>query len=271
VAVEVRDPAGAGQRSEVTLWAVDQGVLALTGYRTPDPLDLVYRPRGLGMRLASTLTTVTPQVAEGVKGKRAPGGGGGAEAADILRSRFQTTAFFLGSVLTDAEGRVTAAARLPDNLTTFRLMAVAVTAGDRYGGGESSLLVTRPLVARPALPRFLRDGDRFAAGVVVNRRDGAAARPAVMAQAKGASSWASAAGARCSRPPRPRGTVRLQAFPVTARSADATSGPDADAVAPRCRSGPRSIPRPHRRRRVTTPLRRSLPPPTSIPLRSTPS
>jgi hypothetical protein len=185
VALEVRDAAGKGQRSEVTLWAVDEGVLALTGYRRPDPLDLLYRPRGLGMRLASTLTTVTPQVAEGEKGKRAPGGGGGAEGADILRSRFQATAFFLGSLVTNAEGTGVAAARLPDNLTTFRLMAVAVTAGDRYGSGQSSLLVTRPLVARPALPRFLREGDRFAAGVVLNRRDAAAAKASVEAKPTG--------------------------------------------------------------------------------------
>ncbi len=186
VAIEVRDGAGAGHRSEVTLWAVDEGVLALTGYDTPDPLDLLYRPRGLGMRLASTLTTVTPQVPEGEKGKRAPGGGGGADAADILRSRFQTTAFFLGSLITNAEGKGVASARLPDNLTTFRLMAVAVTAGDRYGSGQSSLLVTRPLVARPALPRFLREGDRFAAGVVVNRREGGEAKANVEARATGA-------------------------------------------------------------------------------------
>ena len=112
-------PRGTGQRSEVTLWAVDEGVLALTGYRTPDPIDLLYRPRGLGMRLASTLTTVAPQVAEGEKGKRAPGGGGGRDAADILRSRFQTTAFFLGSVVTDASGKATgvgAAARQPHDV-----------------------------------------------------------------------------------------------------------------------------------------------------------
>lgn len=185
VALEVRDPDGRGQRSEVTLWAVDEGVLALTGYRTPDPLDLLYRPRGLGMRLASTLTTVTPQVPEGEKGRRAPGGGGGAEGADILRNRFQTTAFFLGSLVTNAEGKGVAAARLPDNLTTFRLMAVAVTEGDRYGSGQSSLLVTRPLVARPALPRFLREGDRFAAGVVVNRRDGGASKATVEAKVTG--------------------------------------------------------------------------------------
>jgi alpha-2-macroglobulin len=234
VALQVRDAAGAGQRSEVTLWAVDEGVLALTGYRTPDPIDLVYRPRGLGMRLASTLTAVTPQVPEGIKGKRAPGGGGGADAADILRSRFQTTAFFLGSVVTGADGRATAVARLPDNLTTFRLMAVAVTAGDRYGSGESILLVTRPLVARPALPRFLRDGDRFAAGVVVNRRDAAAAEATVEASARGID----LRGKR-------KQTVRLEPgrgrevrFEFRARPGDsvafrfdARSGRDADAVA----------------------------------------
>src|SRR4029450_11863244 len=45
VALQVRDAAGAGQRSEVTLWAVDEGVLALTGYRAPDPIDLLYQPR----------------------------------------------------------------------------------------------------------------------------------------------------------------------------------------------------------------------------------
>ncbi len=174
-----------GVRSEVTLWAVDQGVLALTGYQTPDPIDLLYRPRGLGLRLTSNLTSVAAQVPEGQKGKRAPGGGGGLDGGDVLRSRFQTTAFFLGSIVTDTAGRAVARAKLPDNLTTFRLMAVAVTAGDRYGSGESSLLVTRPLVARPALPRFLRDGDRFAAGVVVNRRSGAADRATVTAAATG--------------------------------------------------------------------------------------
>jgi uncharacterized protein YfaS (alpha-2-macroglobulin family) len=246
VSLQVRDAAGAGQRSEVTLWAVDQGVLALTGYRTPDPLELIYRPRGLGMRLASTLTSVTPQVPEGIKGKRAPGGGGGADAADILRSRFQTTAFFLGSVVTGADGRATAVARLPDNLTTFRLMAVAVTPGDRYGSGESALLVTRPLVARPALPRFLRDGDRFAAGVVVNRRDAAAAEATVAAAVRDIE----LRGKR-------KQTVRLEPgrgrevrFEFRARPADsagfrfdARSGHDADAVALALPLRPSSPPR----------------------------
>ncbi len=172
VRLTVRDRRGVGARSEVTLWAVDEGVLALTGYKTPDPIALLYRERGLGMRLASNLVSVAPQIPEGEKGRREAGGGGGAAGAEVLRSRFKTTAFFLGSVITDASGNAVASAKLPDNLTTFRVMAVAVTAGDRYGSGESPLLVTRPLIARPALPRFVRPGDQLNAGTVVNRRDG---------------------------------------------------------------------------------------------------
>jgi alpha-2-macroglobulin len=172
IAVRVRDAGGIGRRAEVALWAVDEGVLALTGYKTPDPLAMLYAERGVGMRLASNLTAVAPQVPEGEKGRRSPGGGGGADSAGVLRSQFQSTAFFLTSIVTDSTGRAVAAAKLPDNLTTFRVMAVAATAGDRYGSGASSMLVTRPLLIRPALPRFVRGGDAFTAGGVVNRRSG---------------------------------------------------------------------------------------------------
>ncbi|MFL5561561.1 MAG: alpha-2-macroglobulin family protein, partial [Gemmatimonadaceae bacterium] len=185
IALHVSDARGAGQRAEVALWAVDEGVLALTGYKTPDPIDLLYRERGLGLRLASNLVSVAPQIPEGEKGRREPGGGGGNGAADVLRSRFKTTAFFLGSVVTDVQGNVTAVAKLPDNLTTFRVMAVAVTAGDRYGSGDAKMLVTRPLVARPALPRFVRPGDDFTAGAVVNRRSGAPGPVTVSANVSG--------------------------------------------------------------------------------------
>ena len=185
VRVAVKDSRGAGQRAEVTLWAVDEGVLSLTGYRTPDLLEMLYRPRGLGVRLASNLTAVASQIPPGMKGQRAPGGGGGDDLGSILRSRFQTTAFFLSSVVTDNNGNATARAKLPDNLTTFRVMAVAVTQGDRYGGGTSSILVSRPVVARPALPRFVREGDRFSAGVIVNQRMEGTRRVQVDATATG--------------------------------------------------------------------------------------
>ncbi|HEU4457301.1 MAG TPA: MG2 domain-containing protein [Longimicrobium sp.] len=171
VRVRLRDAAGRPQVGEVTVWAVDEGVLSLTGYTTPDPIDLIYQPRGLGMRLASNLVSVAPQVPEGQKGTRNPGGSGGdGSGTGVLRSVFRPTAFFIGSVVTDASGEAIVSGKLPDNITTFRVMALAVTAGDRYGSGHAPLLATRPLLARPALPRFLREGDDFMAGVVVNHR-----------------------------------------------------------------------------------------------------
>ncbi len=239
VRLRVVDSRGAPRRAEVTLWAVDEGVLALTGYRTPDPIDLIYRARGLGMRLASNLVSVAPQIPEGEKGNRNPGGGGGADAGDVLRSRFKTTAFFLGSVVTGANGEAVATAKLPDNLTTFRVMAVAVTTADRFGSGEAKLLVTRPIVARPALPRFLRPGDVFTAGTVVNRRSGAAGEVLVRALASKVELRGSA-DQRASLP-EGRGVEVRFPFEAPARNAGdtgdtasfrftATSGSDIDAV-----------------------------------------
>lgn len=231
--VRVRDGRGVGRRSEVTLWAVDEGVLSLTGYRTPDPVELIYRPRGLGLRLASTLTSVAAQVTEGEKGQRAPGGGGGMDVEGILRSRFQTTAFYLGSVVTDSSGHAIATARLPDNLTTFRVMAVAVTAGDRYGSGDAKLLVTRPLVARPALPRFLREGDSLQAGIVVNSRLAGTPTVLVQARAQGATLLGPAsksATLEAGRGREVRFTFRGAPGDTAAFQFKASSGNDADAV-----------------------------------------
>ncbi len=233
-ALTVKDRGGVGRRAEVALWAVDEGVLALTGYRTPDPIDLLYPARGLGMRLASNLVSLAPQVPEGQKGGRSPGGGGGADATAILRSRFQTTAFFLGSVVTDSAGRATATAHLPDNVTTFRVMAVALTQGDRYGSGSSKILVTRPLLARPALPRFVREGDRFRAGVVVNSRMGGT--PEVRVRARTTGIRLRGDDSKSQRLAEGRGAdVRFDFEAQAGDSAhfrfDASSGKEADAVA----------------------------------------
>jgi uncharacterized protein YfaS (alpha-2-macroglobulin family) len=252
VRVHVRDVAGAGRRSEVTLWAVDEGVLALTGYRTPDLVGLIYQPRGVGMRLGSDLTSVAAQVLKeegiSIKGQLDPGGGGGFAGGDVLRSRFSSTAFFLGSVVTDGNGDAVAAAKLPDNLTTFRVMAVAVTAGDRYGSGESSLLVTRPLLARPALPRFLRRDDQFTAGVVVNQRAGGTPTVQVQSRARGVTT--EGASRQTATLAVGRGTeVRFAFRDTTSDSAafrfDVTDGKDSDAVLTRLPVRPAYYPRAH--------------------------
>ena len=172
IQVQVADRQGAGVRSEITVWAVDEGVLALTGYKAPDPIDALYQPRGLSVRQATNLAHLVPQLVYGEKGKSMGGGGGAAAAAMSLRSRFVTTPIFIGEAITGKDGKATVKGTLPDNLTTFRLMGVAITRDHRGGRGQSRVVVNKPLMARPALPRATRTGDRFAAGVVLHSQAG---------------------------------------------------------------------------------------------------
>ncbi|MCA9537857.1 MAG: alpha-2-macroglobulin, partial [Myxococcales bacterium] len=169
VALAVTDRHGKGAPAELTVWAVDEGVLALTGYQTPDPIDALYRRRALSVHQTNNLLALVPQLSYGEKGRDA-GGGGGAGEAMSMRSRFRTTPFFMGSVVAGPDGKATVTAKLPDNLTTFRIMAVAISNTDRGGSGASPVIVSKPLLARPALPRTARLGDRFTAGAVVHWR-----------------------------------------------------------------------------------------------------
>src|SRR5258705_3367529 len=49
-------------------------------------------------------------------------------------------------------------------------MAVAGTRDDRYGFTQERVTTSKPLMARPALPRFVRAGDSFEAGVIVSKK-----------------------------------------------------------------------------------------------------
>ena len=79
---------------------------------------------------------------------------------------------FLSGGLTDDAGRGTITVKLPDNITTYRLFAVAVGLDDRSGSAESTFVATHPLVVRAAFPRFVRPGDTFLAGAAIGTRDG---------------------------------------------------------------------------------------------------
>jgi len=54
-------------------------------------------------------------------------------------------------------------------VTTYRLFATAVSAEMEAGSGDTSLVSTRPLVVRPALPRAVRLGDSLVAGGVLTQ------------------------------------------------------------------------------------------------------
>ena len=87
-----------------------------------------------------------------------------------LRSNFNPLAIFAPSVKTDSNGKATVEVKVPDNLTRYRIMAVSVDTGKRFGGGESSLTARQPLMVRPSAPRFMNFGDKIELPVVVQNQ-----------------------------------------------------------------------------------------------------
>ncbi|HVU02229.1 MAG TPA: Ig-like domain-containing protein [Polyangiaceae bacterium] len=173
--------------TELAVYAVDEGVLMLSGYHTPDPVPVFTAPRPLQVATLETRSSLAKISLDDFMSslgseKGAEGGGGGEGAA---RRDFRTTAFFEPSVLTDASGRATVKFKLPESLTTFRVMAVATSESDRHGFGQANVVTSRRLMARPNLPRFLRAGDRMQAGIVVSSKGLQAGKVEIHATATG--------------------------------------------------------------------------------------
>jgi uncharacterized protein YfaS (alpha-2-macroglobulin family) len=175
VGAQVLDAAGKPvANAEVTLYAVDEGVLSLMEYKTPDPLTFFQQERGLAVSTGLTLPTLLTEDPENrsYANKGYLVGGGGETAAESMRKNFVACALWNGSLRTDAEGRVAATFTAPDSLTRYRVMAVVQTARDQFGSGESAFEVNKPVMLEPALPRFANVGDKLVLrGVLHNLTD----------------------------------------------------------------------------------------------------
>ena len=93
-----------------------------------------------------------------------------AQAPIELRQNFNALAVFAPSVRTDSNGRATVDIKLPDNLTRYRITAVSVDTGKRFGKTESNITAKKPLMVRPSAPRFMNFGDKIELPVVVQNQ-----------------------------------------------------------------------------------------------------
>ena len=97
--------------------------------------------------------------------------GADSQSATIqIRQNFAALAVFMPSVKTDSSGKAVVDVKLPDNLTRYRIIAVAADDGKRFGKGESSITARKPLMVRPSAPRFLNYGDKAEIPVVIQNQ-----------------------------------------------------------------------------------------------------
>ena len=231
VQVDVTDAVAHGPiaGAEVTLYAVDKGVLSLTGYKTPEPLRTFYRPRPLDVLTGLTIPNLLSEDPEDMnfssdKGSAANkgylvGGGGGEGRGDRLRQNFVACAYWNAALVTDARGRVSAHFQAPDGLTEYQVMAVVNQGAGRFGSGEGAFRINKPVMLEPAMPRFGNVGDHMVLRAVVHNQSGAAGEAEVTIDLDDKATVVGADGqttdqARVRRVPLAAGESKAVEFPV---------------------------------------------------------
>lgn len=91
---------------------------------------------------------------------------------DTSRSNFPDTAYWNPTLKTDKDGKATIEIKLPDNLTTWRLVSIANSQEAAFGSKVSEVVVSRDVLIRPFLPRFLSVSDEAKLGAIIVNTSG---------------------------------------------------------------------------------------------------
>lgn len=160
--------------ADVLVYAVDDSILTLGNWQLPEMLSSFLPVRDLGVLTFSALTAYVDKVAPSwltMKGF-VVGGGGDDEFGNVTFTRkdFKPLILWQPNVKTDARGVAQFSCDAPDNLTRFRVVAVAQTRKSQFGAGDTTFNVSKKLLIEPSLPRFLRAGDEVELRAVARQR-----------------------------------------------------------------------------------------------------
>jgi uncharacterized protein YfaS (alpha-2-macroglobulin family) len=167
--IRAADPQGrpAGNAT-LTVAAVDEGVLQLTRFATPDPLAFFHGTRALGVNSLDLYGLLMPEVPR--PDKVSPAGGDedrpSRYRSPVVNKRFKPLALFSGPIRTDDQGYAATSFSVPEFAGQLRIMVVG-SRGEQFGCAERNVLVRSPLLVQSSFPRFAAPGDLFDLPVVV--------------------------------------------------------------------------------------------------------
>lgn len=162
--VRVKTVAG----SYVTLAAVDNGVLQVTDFKTPDPYDYYYQKKALQVNAFDMYPLLFPEL----RGRLSSTGGDGELSLDkrvnpMPAKRFKIMSYWSGMKKADGNGVAEFEFDIPQFNGQIRLMAVAFK-DEKFGSSENTTTVADPIVLSSALPRFMSPGDTVNVPVTIS-------------------------------------------------------------------------------------------------------
>jgi uncharacterized protein YfaS (alpha-2-macroglobulin family) len=166
--VFVTDAAGKPVEAEFSLRLADLAVLALASEVAPPLLEHYWYARGVSVRTSMPLVVAMEPYNREIKPGAKGGGGKGTPEEGFIRTRFADTAYWAPAVRTGTDGHAQVQVELPDNLTTWRMQAIGITADTRVGRTDVDVLTTLDVLVRSVLPRFFVVGDKARIGTIVH-------------------------------------------------------------------------------------------------------
>ena len=157
--------------AELTVMAVDRGVIDLVNYHVPNPIEYFYSTYNFPLRVkgGDSRAMLMDPVTYSIKDLQ----GGDAEEDEKdedERKDFRPTAVFEPEVITDKNGKATVSFKVPDSLTTYRVTAFGVKE-DLFALQEDEFAVQNPINIQQVQPRKLRERDTAECGVLITNLD----------------------------------------------------------------------------------------------------
>jgi uncharacterized protein YfaS (alpha-2-macroglobulin family) len=158
--------------TQLTIAVVDEGLLSLTRFKTPDPWKTFFKKQRLDVETYDLFSHVIGANKGDIFKTFSIGGG---LAGDEYREsqleqqkakRFKPVAMFKGPIMTDSNGKVSVSFDMPNYIGAVRVMAVAAK-GNCYGHKEKTVPVKTDLMVMPTLPRVIGPRDKIIVPVTV--------------------------------------------------------------------------------------------------------
>ena len=161
--------------SYVTLAAVDNGVLQVTDFETPDPYAHFYARRALEVNGYDLYPLLFPEVRASLS---STGGDGDVDMKKRVNpmpaKRIKILSYWSGIAQANGSGEAQFEFDIPQFSGQVRLMAVAYN-NESFGSKEAAMTVADPIVLSSALPRFMSPGDTVTMPVTITNTTGSSA------------------------------------------------------------------------------------------------
>lgn len=146
---------------EVTLAVVDEGILLLKNYQSPDPYQFFFQKRALQVNSYNLYPRLFPEIRVLQRSFGADYYNLGKRLNPLANKRVKPVSFWSGTLRTNSNGEARYAITIPEQYSgELRIMAVAVK-DNTFGAASASMIVADPIVISPALPRFLSPSDEI--------------------------------------------------------------------------------------------------------------